>query len=377
MTRTGATTGFSILTANLMLWDEMGGIPTALNFDDEARAEQIGEVIAGQDADVVGLTEVWSPDRAAQLASILQTATDHPLPNTVAGPFGLGLEGIATELGKVHPRLAELGRRNVDRIIYTAFREDNGTLGSDETDEVLAASVLHAMMSLPFTLRERTWGWLKDLVNRAIQALLHGQKVFGSGLQLGSQHPIEDVDFIPHPTTGGVEGYSDKGVRRAKIVVDGRLPVTTLLTHLIHGDTAFARAVRAEQLAQLADIVQSAAGPLVLAGDLNVRGDTKDWARMLELLGLRDAYREVHPDARRHPGNTFRGDNEFAERLGVKGAGDDVRLDYILYRPGEGLRPRAAVVLDEAFELATPVPGLSVRSLSDHRPVRVDFTVAP
>lgn len=377
MTRIGATTDVSFLTANLMLWGEMGDHPTALTFDDEKRAEQIGGVIAEQGADVVGFTEVWSPDRAAQLASILQTSTAHPLPNIIAGPFGLGLEGIATELGKVHPRLADLGRTNVDRIIHTAFREDNDTLGIDDTDEVLAASILHAMISLPFTLRERTWGWLKDLVNRAIQALLHGQKVFGSGLQLGSQHPIEDADFIPHPTTGGVEGYSDKGVRRAKIVVDGRLPVTTLLTHLIHGETALARAVRDEQLAQLADIVQGTVGPLVLAGDLNVRGDTKDWLAMLSRLGLADAYREVHPDAGRRPGHTFRGENEFAARLGMRGVAADTRLDYILYRQGQGLTPRGAIVLNGAFELPTPVPGLSVRSLSDHRPVKVDFAVAP
>jgi endonuclease/exonuclease/phosphatase family metal-dependent hydrolase len=376
MTGIGAKTDVSFLTANAMLWDQMGNQPTALNFDDDVRTDRIGAVIAQEDPDVVGLTEVWSSERADRLTRILQ-ATERPLSHVVTGPFGLGLGGIAKELEAVHPRLAELGRNHVDRIIYTAFREDNATLGIDDTDEVLAAGILRSLAALPFTLHDQVWDRLKELVNRAIQAFLHGQKVFGSGLQLGSRHPILDEEFIPHPATGGVEGYSQKGVRRARISLHGEKPTTVLLTHLIHGESRQARGVRAKQLAQLADIVRATEGPLILQGDLNVRGDSKDWIAMLELLGLNDAFREVHPDAEGNPGPTYLGNNEFARRLGMRGVDTNARLDYILYRPGMGLIPRAARVLNEGFELPDPPPGIRVRTLSDHRPVRIDFAVQP
>ncbi|MHC3467395.1 HAD-IA family hydrolase [Streptomyces sp. 7R007] len=153
-----------------------------------------------------------------------------------------------------------------------------------------------------------------------------------------------------------------------------RLPAAELIAH---------EEVRLAQLREALDWVSRTAGdsrPVVLVGDFNAPShlDRPDVAwpvtRAAEEAGLRDSYREAHPDPAEHPGHTWSPVHAEHEDGSGRPEPQD-RIDYVLHN-GRGLR-----VLDATtFVSGTPRPWPDVAGNdwpSDHAAVITTFAVDP
>ncbi|MEU8981525.1 HAD-IA family hydrolase [Streptomyces sp. NPDC048309] len=149
-----------------------------------------------------------------------------------------------------------------------------------------------------------------------------------------------------------------------------RLPADELIAH---------EAVRLEQMREiLRRIAESAAEatPVVLVGDFNApshldRPDV-EWpvTKAAEDAGLRDSYREAHPDPVRDPGHTWSPVHAEHEDGSGRPEPQD-RIDFVLHR---GLR----VAESRTFVSGTPRPWPDVAGNdwpSDHAAVVTTFTV--
>lgn len=178
----------------------------------------------------------------------------------------------------------------------------------------------------------------------------------GSGLLALSRLPIRAVDFTPYRLCGlpqrltHADYYSGKGF--ARLVVDlGDAPVTIIGTHL-HARYAPASVVdeylgqRTAEVIEFSAGVREVTGPIVAAGDFNLREGSVEYRVLLDLTGLDDVAVEL--DNRQITSalaNPYR-----AER----GAIGESRIDYVFTRAGErhGVKAvRIARVFDETFEI--------------------------
>ena len=120
--------------------------------------------------------------------------------------------------------------------------------------------------------------------------------------------------------------------------------------------------------------------PLILGGDFNIwshldwqeetkdlhQGLTVDWwtTSMYENAGLTDSYREVHPDAMKHPGITW-------DQPDKK---DEHRIDYIFYK-GEKIQAVQSVIKKENANDTFLINGKSFMYPSDHGFVLSTFQI--
>lgn len=108
--------------------------------------------------------------------------------------------------------------------------------------------------------------------------------------------------------------------------------------------------------------------------------------KRLHDAGFRDAYRMVHPDPVTHPGYTYPSANPAREPATVtwaKESDERDRIDYIFYRPVNGLTPYEAVILgpEESIAYSKIVPSSSEDKFitplgvwpTDHKGVLVKF----
>lgn len=128
----------------------------------------------------------------------------------------------------------------------------------------------------------------------------------------------------------------------ARLTLGGK-PLRVYVTHLHHEMNAKGRGIRAMQMIDLLDFVQTtgdAGGPFLIAGDFNA---TSDGPEFRLLAPLRDLYAHFHPDALAAP--TFGHYGGDARRIDFVFDGDDPRLvpvstDIVLDQPAApGLWP--------------------------------------
>ncbi len=178
-----------------------------------------------------------------------------------------------------------------------------------------------------------------------------GRDVEESGLLLLSRLPVREAArhvLGPHKAVTALTVESAAG------------PLTLVAAHLSsdHSDRGPLR--RAAELARLAEGLAAVEGGLLLLGDLNEDGDGPSRA-----LGLLDTWTEVHG-----PGDRTATFDPVANPLAAVSSlsGRPGRLDRVLLRGGEGLRPEAAVLHGDEPDPQGLFP-------SDHFGVAVDLTV--
>jgi endonuclease/exonuclease/phosphatase family metal-dependent hydrolase len=133
----------------------------------------------------------------------------------------------------------------------------------------------------------------------------------------------------------GKQGQETRIVMEARVQPDGGLPALTFLgTHFQHDDAR----TREEQAARVNELFGAAAGPVILAGDLNATPDSPP----LKVLGK--AWSVAAP-----PGK---------ELLTFPADVPRRQIDYVLFRPTGAFRVTEARVIEE-------------KVASDHRPVLV------
>ena len=172
------------------------------------------------------------------------------------------------------------------------------------------------------------------------------------GLLLLSRLPVREagrLDLGPHKAVVALSVESGAG------------PLVVAVTHLTSDHTENGAARRDRELARIAEALAQVDGDVVLLGDLNDGGD-----RPVEVLGLRDAWTEVHGSDDRTP-TVDPQVNPLAAVTSLTGRA--ARLDRILLR-GPRLRATSATVRGDS-----PVTsdGLFV---SDHYGVVVDIVVS-
>ncbi|WP_369265347.1 HAD-IA family hydrolase [Streptomyces sp. R35] len=191
-----------------------------------------------------------------------------------------------------------------------------------------------------------------------------GARIRVDGGQEGEQGGGQEVDVWSVHLD-----YTPYGPYEARF--DG-VPAAGLVAH---------EAGRLEQMREiLRQIAESAtdAGPVVLVGDFNVPSHL-DWPDVAwpvtmaaEDAGLRDSYREVHPDAVRDPGHTWSPVHVEHEDGSGRPEPQD-RIDFVLHN-GKGLR----VIDSRTVVSGTPRPWPDVAGNewpSDHAAVITTFTL--
>jgi endonuclease/exonuclease/phosphatase family metal-dependent hydrolase len=207
-------------------------------------------------------------------------------------------------------------------------------------------------------------------------------RVLGDGLMILSRHPLRESGRLRFSRSSAwFEALVGKGALAADVALPGGDVLRLVTAHLgvvrfdprrgaYRESDARTRRAQVEELAEWMEGLPGAPRHLVLAGDLNVAerlpeegteapAPAPDYRHLLERLPLSDAYREHDPQG---PGFTFDpASNPHAARGRLRGLPGQ-RIDYVLYRPGTGLRTQAAAI---ALQDSPP--------LSDHYGLLVDF----
>jgi hypothetical protein len=212
--------------------------------------------------------------------------------------------------------------------------------------------------------------------------------VFGSGLSIFSRFPFypESKNFNPFSKLVGADKHSVKGVAQVSVQVCEGPKVTVFGSHLQAVDPNDASSLdvvhhNVQELAQ-AIVQHHQKNPdeaIIVAGDLNLPEKEPNYKKMMVSLGVWDAFRALHSDAKKSPGFTYD-----STRNGLISVFLDVdpkapyqeRLDYILFKPGRTLKKvLGATEEGGSFEFYDPATAKTY-PLSDHYPVRVDFELS-
>ena len=205
-----------------------------------------------------------------------------------------------------------------------------------------------------------------------------------SGLQIFSRYPIIAKDFKPFRYASDEDALAKKGVAFTRIQVPGIGPVDVYDTHYqANGDdplpwhekalrkvaslvqpglTMTHDAIRRHDNQIMAELVKKhdQGYPTFILGDFNASDKSQIVPELIQQLGLKDSFRELHPD---DPG--FSSDGVLNP---IKGGKSRSRLDYVLYRPGKDVDVRPVL-----SELAYNKPGEYV---SDHFGVHTRFELS-
>lgn len=202
-----------------------------------------------------------------------------------------------------------------------------------------------------------------------------------SGLQIFSRYPIVAKDFQPFHFATDEDALAAKGVAFTRIQVPGIGMVDVYDTHyqangdnelpwykkavrqvgsvLFAGLTMSHDAIRRHDNQVMAVLVKKhdQGYPTFVLGDFNASDKSPIVPELIQQLGLKDSFRELHPSE-----DGFSSDGELNP---IKGGKSRSRLDYVLYKPG-----RTVDVVPVLSELAYNKPGEYV---SDHFGVHTKF----
>lgn len=172
-----------------------------------------------------------------------------------------------------------------------------------------------------------------------------------SGLALMSRQEPSHVEFHRFRSQTGIDALKNKGFLAVHLDMPDTGRVHVVITHLQSGRGQGAARVRADQVQQILEHLESVREPVVLLGDLNLHDehpiDTRTEA-LLGRAGLIDA-----AVAMETPETTYQATRE--------------RLDRVYVRCGD----RTCVHPEGAMVLA------GYESLSDHLPLQVDLHLHP
>jgi endonuclease/exonuclease/phosphatase family metal-dependent hydrolase len=344
------TASVDLVTYNAGL--AVGFVPGA-----DSRAPQVAEAVAGLDADVVCLQEVWLPEHVAAIDAAVADTFPH--------------------------RFAPAASQSSDASCDPGALDSLVSCIEDSCDMTCADAVpdcLFASCGVQFLLLPR------DCMRCAmanvgedpatVASVCEGAPIeyaYGGsfGTMLLSKHPIGPVQEHVFASTS-----NRRSVLQAEVDVDGK-PLTVLCTHLtaVFDDIPYPRdegswvGEQLDQIAEIDDLAAGIDGPVVLVGDLNT-GPLGDGLQP-ESPGAYDALMAdgwgspyVELDGR----CTFCSDNPL---LAPSADDDDNRLiDHVLTRGG-ATGTAATRILDGTISADSCAVDLSTSALSDHYGVQV------
>ena len=204
----------------------------------------------------------------------------------------------------------------------------------------------------------------------------------GSGLGIASRSPLLEPRVRHYlPPNVGWDKLARKGSLHVQIPLAGGPTVDLLTTHLQAGYDPGAIAVRAAQLAELAEVVREVGHddrPFIVCGDFNIDGlasrrDAPEYRRLVSALegfvdlGAEDdrATYEPHPDTN-------------ALAYAYEPDGPRMRIDYVFFRQAKNGRPLASVALERILDRPLTSPaGAAPAYASDHFGLCASFEYEP
>ena len=208
-------------------------------------------------------------------------------------------------------------------------------------------------------------------------------------LSIMSRFPLgERFDFYNHFNVGGIEVFLNDSTKIHAFTIwlnyrpweDDPLMLNKTPEELIEWEKSGTREAEVNTILKGLQPFLGKADeiPLILGGDFNIwshldwqeetkelhDGLTVDWwtTSMFEKAGLKDSYREVHPNAKKHPGITW-------DQPGKK---DEHRIDYIFYK-GEKLEAITSKILKRPVNDKIIINGKEFMYPSDHGLVFTKF----
>lgn len=310
-----------VVTYNTHLFgDEVGGI---LRFADRARAASIADWIRLEDADVVGLQEVWDEELAA---AIIQRA-GYP---------------------------------------HSFYSNEH-----DESDDLLNSGLLllskHPLLNATQTFY-RAEVSISDCGAFSPLCLL--------------RNPTAPWKCLTE-CTRYIDGFASKGFVQATVNKDG-FQLGIFITHTQAEHHIDAKKERRKQLEQLGPQIQQyrAANPgaeVIALGDFNVISESGEYYNsLLPLLGLRDAFANRAPclDTTKHRATCDYNQNDLARHFdNTADDCNDKRLDYVLYSHGNAFDVLPAKLEVRRYQAETSDQGKTVKDLSDHYGIAVELSL--
>jgi hypothetical protein len=349
------------------LWGDKN---TAMYVDDDLRSryfpESLTELFKGWPTDLAasslpglwGFSELW--DKKYQSRFLNSDPWRHHQYYT--GPFGEGLPEILGIIRKESPLLHAAIGVSPDAFVKNFAR----------SQLIAGAAQLTSKPMSPWGLTQMINRYVRPKLNEKLdkimthlEKMVEGQKFFGSGVALAVKpnYKILNKTFIPFTSKNyGLDRYARKGI----LCVDVELPngkrVSVFVIHFHVGESELAKQARWQQVEQFKPILQAADYPAVIVLDSNetaeiqnLRGEfiaSEEYLKMLRTLGLKDAFRTMHPNATDMPGFTYDDATHFSKILEIACDPQSLsrfqRLDGIWYGPG--LEPLFA----ETFPLTHP-----------------------
>ncbi len=240
---------------------------------------------------------------------------------------------------------------NAERVDF-----DDAKRGEYIVDDILSLEnppdviVLNEIWS--WELRKRLIQRLKNIYpfyssHREHRSFLYSQ-FFDSGLLLLSRYPfVEDSEkFIAFKNLTGPDAYTVKGIGEVTIELTPQKHIGVFFTHTqaSYTDNSEGDADTLSNIRQLSQVVrnyqlQHPSGGIIIAGDLNIAGDTSAYVKMLKILDggsqklaeYIDVYRIFYPNAILNPGYTFSPEENSLVRVFSHMSFTNERLDYVFY----------------------------------------------
>lgn len=338
---TGLNRGFSVLFQNAHLFGRTGRYlvqgaweETPFYYRDHERLPKLIQAYKKSEADVIGVAEGWDEEMGAEVQSGLQSE----YPYHFVAPATPGIGGVIDGLYERWPRLA--GR---------LFGPDGGYVNR--------FTQAHYTPPKPGLLSEIGSYLSEDLLVRGLGLAVRGlalspaNDVFGAGLWFFSRYPIVSANFHPHEDRADWEMLAGKGVINAVVKFEEGAEVMFSLGHYQEGVSPRTILAREAQHRKARTRTRDFKGGVIHFGDSNIIAGSKEYERMMAILGLEDA----------KIGDTYHEPNAFQDKMkaprGEKPRSQ--RIDYITYNSALSLHS------------AGVVPHLS--GLSDHEAIEARF----
>jgi endonuclease/exonuclease/phosphatase family metal-dependent hydrolase len=312
-------TKLKVVTYNTHLFGDEGAerFPT---FADRARAAYIAEWLRLEDADVIGLQEVWDEE----LADAIVQLAGYP---------------------------------------HHYYNNDH-----DELDDFLNSGLL---LLSKYPLVNPSLTFYRDEVSIS-------DCVFSDPL-CPVKNPTEPWKCcIPY-----LDGFSSKGIAQATIFKNG-FQLGIFITHTQAEHHQAGVDARRKQLEQLGSQIQeyrshNPAAEVIAMGDFNVIAGSGDYYdSLLRHTGLRDTYSNLAPclDMLLHQMTCVHKQNDLARFFENTAFDcDDKRLDYVLYSHGTAFDALPVKLEVRRYQAETSDNGKTMRDLSDHFGVAAEFSL--
>ncbi|HEY9432087.1 MAG TPA: endonuclease/exonuclease/phosphatase family protein [Blastocatellia bacterium] len=312
-------TKLKVVTYNTHLFGDEGAgrFPT---FADRARAAYIADWLRLEDADVIGLQEVWDEELA---------------------------DAIVQRAGYQHHY----------------YNNDH-----DELDDFLNSGLL---LLSKYPLVNPSLTFYRDEVSIS-------DCVFSDPL-CPVKNPTEPWKCcIPY-----LDGFASKGIAQATIFKNG-FQLGIFITHTQAEHHQAGVNARRKQLEQLGSQIQeyrafNPGAEVIAMGDFNVIAGSDDYFNsLLRHTGLRDTYSNLAPclDISLHQATCAHKQNDLARFFDNTAFDcDDKRLDYVLYSHGSAFDALPVKLEVRRYQAETSDDGKTMRDLSDHYGVAAEFSL--